>query len=158
MWVRNNNCKGGTQMESPSKIEEVTKLFRDVGHLIKQNMTKGFEDVGLTQTQFMVIGTLSKYGKMKISELSNQLGLSNSTVSDILDRLEKQEMILRERSEEDKRVVYVSITSKFECMHQGFHKRTKEYFEDILNRGTPEEVDKIVDGLNTFRKLLENKM
>ena len=36
---------------------------------------------------------------MKITELSNKLCLSNSTVSGIIDRLEKQEMVVRERSD-----------------------------------------------------------
>ncbi|HEX3030336.1 MAG TPA: MarR family transcriptional regulator [Clostridia bacterium] len=145
-------------MEYPSKIEEVTRLFRDVGHLIKQNMNRGFEDVGLTPPQFMVITALTKTGRMKVSELSRAVGLSNSTVSDILDRLEKQGVISRERSEEDKRVVYVKVTPKFECMHQGIHQRTREYFEDILDRGTPEEVNTVIEGLKTFKKLLQKRI
>lgn len=94
---------------------------------------------------------------MKISELSSKLGLSNSTVSGIIDRLEKQEMVERARSKEDKRVVYVSLSPKSEEMRQDFHKRAEENIENILNKGTPEDLDKIIDGLNTLKTLLSDR-
>lgn len=43
------------------------------------------------------------------------------------------------RSSDDKRVVYVSLLPKFEEMHRGFHKRTEEYFLNIMNKGAPED-------------------
>ena len=61
---------------------------------------------------------------MKITELSskNKIRLSNSTVSG----LEAQEMVVRERSKEGKRVVYVSISLNFEDMHKVFHKQIEK--------------------------------
>lgn len=144
-------------MEEQNRSIEVTKLFKDVVHLLKQNMAKGFEAMGITAPQGMVIGTLSKSGKMKISDVSLHLGLSNSTVSGILDRLEKQEMVERIRSVEDKRVVYVSLTPKFQEMHQGFHKIMEENIGSILKKGTPEELDKIIEGMNILKGLLTDK-
>ena len=64
---------------------------------------------------------------MKITEFSNQLCLSNSTVSGIIDRLEKQEMVVRERSEEDKRVVYVSISPNLKKCMKFFINNLKKY-------------------------------
>jgi len=58
------------------------------------------------------------------------------------------------RSSDDKRVVYVSLLPKFEEMHQGFHKITEEYFLNIMNKGAPEDIYKIIDGLNTLKRLL----
>jgi MarR family transcriptional regulator, organic hydroperoxide resistance regulator len=141
-------------MDSDSRNLNLSKLFRDIMSLLRQNMAKVFEDSGITAPQGMVIGTLSKYGKMKISDLGNQLGLTNSTISGIIDRLEKQDMVIRERSLEDKRVVFVSITPKFKEITQDFHNKIEENITNIMNRGTPEEIIKIAEGLNTLKKLL----
>lgn len=144
-------------MEMQNRGIEVAKLFKEVMMLLKHNMSKLFEDCGMTGPQGMVMGTISKLGKTKISDLSSNLGLSNSTISGIIDRLEKQEMVVRERSEEDKRVVYVSLTPKFEEMHQDLHKRAQQNITNIMKRGTPEEITKVIEGFTTLKKLLKDK-
>jgi len=94
---------------------------------------------------------------MKITELSNHLALSNSTVSGIVDRLEAQEMVVRERSKEDKRVVYVSISPNFEDMHKAFHKQIEKNIQNIMSQGSPEELNKIFEGLDVLKKLLSSQ-
>ena len=135
-------------MESSNDSAKVAKLFREVMHLFKHSMGKVFEDIGMTAPQGMLIGILSKEKTLKITELSAKLSLSNSTVSGIVDRLEKQGMVERKRSELDKRVVYVSISSDFKEMHQNFHKRLEEIIENSMNKGTPEELNKIFEVWN----------
>jgi DNA-binding MarR family transcriptional regulator len=133
---------------------DVARLFQDVMHLFKHNMKKFLGDAGMSAPQGMVIGLLSKNKKMKITELSSKLCLSNSTVSGIIDRLEAQEMVIRERSKDDKRVVYVSISPNFEDMHKVFHKQIEKNVESIISQGSPEELHKISEGLEALKKLL----
>lgn len=148
------NFKEVVNMETINESIEVAKLFQEVMHLFRHNMKKIIEDTGVTAPQGMVIGILSKNKKMKITELSNYLGLSNSTVSGIIDKLETQEMVVRERSKEDKRVVYVSISPEFEDMHKAFHKKIEKNIESLMSQGSSEELNKILEGLNVLKKLL----
>lgn len=143
-------------MEEKGDSLEVARLFKDVLFLYKHTMGKAFENVGITAPQGMVIGILSKEGKLKISDLSSKLGLSNSTVSGIIDRLEKQEIVERERCDDDKRVVYVNLSSKFENMHQNFHKIAEDSIKKIMSKATSEDLEKIVEGLNALKKLLSD--
>ena len=87
-------------MESMKRSLEVSKLIREIVFQIKHNMSKEFEKAGLpgiTPTQGMMIGMLGKHGKMKVSEIRQKMGLNNSTVSGIIDRLERQGMVERLR-------------------------------------------------------------
>lgn len=143
-------------METTNDSIEVARLFQEVMHLFKHNMNRVLCDRGLSAPQGMVIGLLSKNKKMKITELGSHLSLSNSTISGIIDRLEAQEMVVRERSTEDKRVVYVCISPKFEDMHKVFHKQLEKNIENIMNQGSSEELHKIFEGLNELKKLLRN--
>lgn len=133
---------------------EVTRLFFNVLGLFKHSTYKIFEDTGITAPQAMAMGILSKEKRMKITELSNKLSLSNSTVSGIVDRLEKQGMVERERSKEDRRVVYVNICPKFNEAHGDIHKLIQENTANIMKKGTAEEISKIVDGLTILKSLL----
>jgi len=136
---------------------EVARLFQEVMQLFKHSMNKLLEETGMSAPQGMVLGLLSKKKKMKITELSHQLCLSNSTVSGIIDRLERQEMVVRERSEEDKRVVYVSISPSFKDMHNTFHKQFEKNIQNTMSRGSVDELHKIFEGLNALKKLLSDQ-
>ena len=145
-------------METLKRSLEVSRLIKEVVFQIKHNMVKEFEKAGLpgiTPTQGMMLGILEKRGKMKVSEISQKMGLNNSTVSGIIDRLERQGMVERLRSEEDKRVVFIKLSPKFDEMEMGMHSKVEGIIERIISdRGTPEDYDKIIEGLSTLKRLL----
>ncbi|MGH4122008.1 MAG: MarR family winged helix-turn-helix transcriptional regulator [Clostridium sp.] len=144
-------------MKTLNESIEVAKLFQEVMQLFRHNTSKILCETGISAPQGMVLGLLSKKKKMKITELSHELCLSNSTVSGIVDRLEKQEMVARERSESDKRVVYVSISPKFNDMHETFKKQFEKNIQNTMSRGSEEELHKIFEGLSTLKKLLSDQ-
>lgn len=144
-------------MDEINKGIAIAKLISETAMLFKQYMMRGFEELGLTAPQGMVIGALSKLGQIKISELSERLALSNSTVSGIVDRLEKMSFVERVRSEEDRRVVYVKLSSEFKAMHQDFHCKAEKNIEDLMLKAAPEELNKISEGLHALKKLLEQE-
>jgi len=145
------------EKNDPDSNIEVARLFLQVMGLFKHSIIKTFEDTGITAPQAMVMGILSKEKRMKITELSSKISLSNSTVSGIVDRLEKQGMVTRERSNVDRRVVYVNICPKFNDIHGDLHRLIREKTENTMKRGTPEDMNKIVEGLTTLKRLLESK-
>jgi len=141
-------------MENINQSTKVANLFQEVMILFKQSMNKVFEDSGITVLQGMVLGILSMENRIRITELSSKLSLPNSTVSGILDRLEKQGMVVRERSQEDRRVVYVSISPHFKDIHQDMRENLKLNIENVMNQGTSQDLNDIFKGLNTLKKLL----
>ena len=136
---------------------KIAKLLQEVMLLFKHKMTKVVEDTGVTTLQMMIMGIISKEKTLKITELSGKLSLSNSTVSGIVDKMEKLGMVERARSEQDRRVVYVSISPNFVDMHQNFHKRFEENIALIINKSTPEELNKILEGLEVLKRLLKSQ-
>ncbi|HBV89341.1 MarR family winged helix-turn-helix transcriptional regulator [Desulfosporosinus sp.] len=143
-------------MDTLNQSAKVANLFREVMMLFRSSMSKVFENSGITPPQGMVLGILSKDRKLKISELSTKLSLSNSTVSGIIDRLEKQGMVERVRSDTDRRVVYVRISPEFKEMHQCFHSKFEQNIEHVMSKGTSEDLQKVCEGLSTLKKLLRD--
>lgn len=144
-------------MEEEKRSISIVKVLKQLGDYIKQNVENEFKEMKLTGTQGMLIGTLAHDGEMKISDLSDKIGLSNSTVSGIIDRLEKPGYVERIRSKEDRRVVHVRVTPEF-------RKKVKEHFDKIdtkidtiMNKATPEEVNKVFEGLNILKKLMDKE-
>ena len=145
-------------MDTTNKKAEIARLFFEMNRVMKHSMRKSFENSGLTLPQGMVIHTLIQHGEMKITELSKRTNLSNSTISGIVDRLEKQQLVIRTRSEEDRRIVYVKVTPKIKEIFQGVHKQAEENLTELLSLGTFEDFEKIIEGLNILKKLLTDKL
>jgi DNA-binding MarR family transcriptional regulator len=66
----------------------------------------------LTGPQLTVIKILEQIGDLSLSELSDKLRAQNSTVTGIIDRMEREGLALRIRSTEDRRVVRIRLTEK----------------------------------------------
>jgi len=143
-----------------SEISDGIKIFKSLkrlGLMIKQSMGQHFNSMSLTGPQGMMMGILSHDGEMKISELSEKIGLSNSTVSGIIDRLEKQGLVERTRSKEDRRVVYVNVSTEFRKNSKENFCKIEKTFEDIMTRATPEEIDTILKGLDTLEQIMDKQ-
>jgi DNA-binding MarR family transcriptional regulator len=144
-------------MEEMSKGVKIIRLFKQIMQSVKRNLGDSFRPLNLTGPQGMILGTLCRNGEMKISDLSTEVGLSNSTVSGIIDRLEKQGLAERKRSEEDRRVVYVDASPKFKKCSQEHFKELEERVAAIMNNATPEELDKVLEGMEILKKIIERQ-
>ena len=136
------------------KSYEIIRSIKSVKESLKQNFEKRFKDLNLTAPQGMLIGILMHNGQMKISDLSEKMALSNSTVSGIIDRLEKNKYVERKRSEEDRRVVMVDVTEEFRKEAKGRFKVVEDSLSSVLKLATPEETEKVLIGLDILAKLL----
>jgi DNA-binding MarR family transcriptional regulator len=65
---------------------------------------------GLTTPQMLLLQCIRDKGELTIGDLANQVSLSQATVTTILDRLEKRNLVYRKRSEHDKRKVHAFLT------------------------------------------------
>lgn len=135
---------------------DILSTLKSIMNLIHKNIEDQFRKLNITGPQGMIIGILMHHGEMKISDLSQKMGLTNSTVSGIIDRLEKQGMVKRVRSSDDRRVVYVKIADDFKKNAKEVFSDIDKKFETMMNKATDEEHEAIVKGLNTLKKLIES--
>jgi MarR family transcriptional regulator, organic hydroperoxide resistance regulator len=103
------------QARDPSRpdatLQIVTGLRRVVRaiELYSQDVYKQFS---LTGPQLWAIKTLSRRGPLATSELAAALAVQPSTLSVLMDRLEKRGLVRRLRSREDRRFVEIALTPK----------------------------------------------
>ncbi|AFM39786.1 transcriptional regulator [Desulfosporosinus acidiphilus SJ4] len=143
-------------MDNSNQSYEIAKLFHEIMVLFRHNIGNIFEEKGMTVTQMMVMGILSKENTIKITDLSGKLSLSNSTVSGIVDRLENMGLVVRNRSEQDRRVVYVSVSPKFSEMHEHYHQLILKKIACTLSKASSDDQAKIIEGLELLKTMLNN--
>jgi MarR family 2-MHQ and catechol resistance regulon transcriptional repressor len=67
---------------------------------------------GLTISQFGVLEALLHLGPMNQSEIGSKLLRSGGNITLVIDNLEKQGLVRRQRDNEDRRMVFVSLTEQ----------------------------------------------
>lgn len=144
-------------MNELERSYEVIKRIKRLKEGMHGSIERIFKDMNLTGPQGMVVGILFKEGPIKISDLASHMGLSMSTVSGILDRLEKSSIINREKSESDGRVILVNLTDTFRASSAETFCKIEAHWGKKLNRATQEEIDAILYGLEILEKLLVNE-
>ncbi|AFJ01524.1 Putative regulatory protein associated with the ectoine operon [Methylophaga frappieri] len=91
-------------------IEEVLVALRRVIRATDLHSKYLAKTTGLTAPQILLLQTLRDKGQLTIGELAHDMSLSQATVTSILDRLEKRILVVRKRSQTDKRKVHVYLT------------------------------------------------
>lgn len=70
------------------------------------------KEFGITSPQLMLLRKISETGKILISQLAEQVSLSQATVTDITKRLEEKGYITKQNSSKDRRKKDLTVTDK----------------------------------------------
>jgi DNA-binding MarR family transcriptional regulator len=89
----------------------VLTAIRRVIRSVDKYSRKIYTELGLTTPQLLCLDALLKNDHIITKELAKNINLSESTVIGIVDRLEAKQYLTRERSKEDRRKVYLSLTN-----------------------------------------------
>lgn len=111
---------------------DILMCYLRVTQHMSQQFREHFGKLNLTFPQALVLTVLGEEGPMPISALAERTGSANSTVSGIVDRLEKLELAQRERSDADRRVIYVQATEKYRALHRKAETNVSGYFASLL--------------------------
>lgn len=80
--------------------------------------TPFFKPLGITYTQYIVFLTLWEKDDVSVSDLCSRLYLDSGTLTPLLKKMEKDGYIHRRRSEEDERIVKITLTEKGRQMEE----------------------------------------
>ncbi|MBX7194511.1 MAG: MarR family transcriptional regulator [Sandaracinaceae bacterium] len=89
-------------------VETILYLYAESRRVTKTEA----RERGLTGPQLSVLKILEATGDLSLTELSERMSAKNSTITGIVDRMERDGLVLRDRSSADRRVVLIRATDK----------------------------------------------
>ncbi len=131
-------------------VASMEKELRYISHLIKQKGREILSNYTITPPQFVALQWLHESGDMTIGDLSNKMYLAFSTTTDLVDRMEKNELVQRVRDEQDRRVVRIHLLPEGERIIQEVIEKRQNYLRDLLQEF---EVDEAQELLKLLKKL-----
>lgn len=79
-------------------IINIEKYLRGIDYRIKLEARKTINELNITSPQFMALQILFYNGSLTIGELSQKMSLACSTITDLIDRMEKTDLVIREKT------------------------------------------------------------
>ena len=132
-------------------IEEVKELLSsDIWENIFLNCSKN---------EVLVFWLLYQRNEVNMTEIAEYIHVPLNTATGIINRMEKNELIVRTHSKEDKRVVLIGFSEKGMTQFQNLVNKMMHYGMKVMSSFTKEEMDlfskmttKIMDVLRQEKK------
>lgn len=138
------------------EAEEVEVGVRAVYRLLRRPFDPDIARSGLTAPQMGALEELTSEDGLSLKELSARMALSHSTVSGIIDRLERRGSVERRRNSEDRRYSHIFLSEEVkEYVRRMSPSRSLGPIPRALELASAEERAQILEGVGTLRRLME---
>ncbi len=152
-FMTEQDSAGNSALLDPLFIQ-VTKRLRQITHELNTYSKYLQEHFGITIPQLITLREIYEHGPLSFSELTKILSLNNSTVTGIVDRLEKHNLVRRTRTSRDRRRIDVVITQEGTDFLTNAPPPIQPGFIQGLEEMSREEVDKILSSADAILELL----
>lgn len=142
--------------DSPQQ-ELVISILR-TNDLYQHRFKKLFREYGLTQPQYNILRILRGEGKKLPSlEIASRMITVVPAITGLIDKLEKRQLVQRERCEHDRRVWYVHLTSQGEKLLAEMDKPNMEMHKTLAGHLSKSDCNQLLDLLEKARKSVERE-
>ncbi|MDX8345121.1 MarR family transcriptional regulator [Rossellomorea sp. YZS02] len=139
-----------------SYIDRLFTAFHVANRHIQQEMSLALKDMKLTGPQFFILYLLSTSEDMKSTELAEKLDVKPSAITVMIDRLLKNDLVLRQRDERDRRIVKLQLTSLGREIFEKAKRKRREIFSRYLAYLDEEDIDQLVTIYEKLATVIEN--
>jgi MarR family transcriptional regulator, organic hydroperoxide resistance regulator len=135
-----------------STVADIEKDLRYISGIIKQKGRELLSNYTITPPQFIALQWLFEDGDMTIGELSNKMFLACSTTTDLVDRMEKNQLVVRVKDPNDRRVVRIHLLDEGERIIDEVIKKRQIYLQEVLKDFSGEEIVSLKKGLEKLHQ------
>ncbi|NGP45385.1 MarR family transcriptional regulator [Bacillaceae bacterium SIJ1] len=118
-------------------IQKFMTSLREMHKVMDQVFRAIAVDMGHTPLQLFVLRQIAQAPEQSLKDLAEELKVSNSTMSGVVERLVQANLIKRERSTKDRRVLVMELTEEGQTTSNDFRQRFFAKLEGI--KRLPEE-------------------
>ncbi|NNV01401.1 MarR family transcriptional regulator [Brevibacillus sp. MCWH] len=142
-----------SEMSRAGKIEELDQVFVELARFFISHWL--LEEEVISPKQFILLRVLYDRERSTVSELAALLKQSNSATTIALNRLVKSGYVNRLRDEQDRRVVWVTLSDKAVPLMERLLSRRRELLTKLLENLTDSELEQFTLYLRKLKQGLQ---
>ncbi|MFD0692720.1 MarR family winged helix-turn-helix transcriptional regulator [Paenibacillus sp. GCM10027628] len=121
--------------KAPTAGEVVHAIIR-TAHYIRQGFEEGSSELGvpsyLSGPRLRMLGAVSEFGPIRMNDLAAKMGIRAITVTQFVDALEKEDLIVRLPDPTDRRATLLQLTEKAPAILQKAGEVSKQVTEKMM--------------------------
>ena len=137
-------------------VQAIEQLLRNTNDVVKRRGREILDEFNITPPQFVALQVLTQEGEMTIGELSEKLYLACSTVTDLVDRMEKNSLLERYRDENDRRIVRIRVKEKGHHLISEVIAARQAYLAKTLQDLTEAEQQRLISALQQLNARMDS--
>jgi len=146
---------------SRSLKEDLDRIVETIIYLVTESRRLSKDEAqryGVTPTQLSVLKLLHEIGDLSLGSLSKEIRAHNSTVTGIVDRMEAAGLVERARSEEDRRVWIIRLTTAGRKVAERAQVSPWDTLRDAIEALSPSELEKLMVLLKKVAEQVQSKI
>ncbi|MDO3409150.1 MarR family transcriptional regulator [Saccharibacillus sp. CPCC 101409] len=133
------------------ELHEIVDSFREVKQLFFQLMSDMSCRFGVTGIQLMTLKALRDRPEIGLGDLAEHMRLGSSTVSGVIDRLVKAELVIRERPDYNRRALVLNLSAKGEEVLEQAYRAYQKHVSGLMDL----DAEEMRAMLNVHRKIIK---
>ncbi|RYG49066.1 MarR family transcriptional regulator [bacterium] len=139
--------------QEPS-VRSYVRLVRSA-EALHNEISRGLLVEGLTASQFSTMKVLRIHGALAQRDIAKHILKSGGNITIVVDNLERQGLVVRERDTQDRRIVYVKLTPAGEAMFDEVYPGHLDRIREAMSPLTEDECGEL---MRLLEKLSPNQV
>ena len=152
---RNISSQKSRNESSPDRVKEIIFLIRKLMHGAEMYTKELNKKYSITSAQLNCLLALYENGPLPPSQIAKHMMVKSSTVTGVIDRLEKKGLVTRQRNSPDRRIINIQLTTDGKKMAKVAPPPIQQRVVDGLQQLSPKELDQIILSLAKLTKMLD---
>ncbi|MBB6451218.1 MarR family 2-MHQ and catechol resistance regulon transcriptional repressor [Geomicrobium halophilum] len=131
-------------MEEKDQSLKLLVVMLKAEHAVSEAVQADMKRYGLNPSEFALLELLYHKGDQPIQQIGKRVLLTSGSLTYVVDKLEKKEMLERVRCTEDRRVVYASITEKGKEFMARVFPQHRDSVHEIFSQLSSEEKETMI--------------
>jgi len=132
--VRTRTAKSDAKKQTVDPAMEALQHFRLIFKSVKKHFQWVEQQTGVNGAQLWALAAVVEKPGLKVNDLAKALAIHHSTTSNLIDKLMKQRLLRKERSDEDQRIVRLFPEPKGILLVKRAPKPLRGVLPDALSR------------------------
>lgn len=141
---------------SQETFQTIIDYIEEVKELLSSNI---WENVFLncSKNEVLIFWLLYQKNEVNMTEIAEYIHVPLNTATGIINRMEKNELIVRTRSKDDKRVVIIGFSEKGMVQFQNLVNELLHYGMTVMSSFTKEEIELFHKITNKVKEILRQE-
>ena len=149
--ISSESCPGSHTMRTKEIIYAIRRLMQAGEHYTKE-LNKIYN---VSAAQINCLIALHENGPLSPSQIAKHVMVNSSTVTGIIDRLEKKDLVKRLRISQDRRVITVELTNNGKILAENAPSPIQQKIIDGLHDLSTDEIEDIAFTLKRLTDMLD---